>query len=53
VPLDFHLALARFRLAVAWMQLYRRWQAGAVHGNRYLGFEKLALAILDHVAATL
>lgn len=53
VPLDFHLALARFRLAVAWMQLYRRWQVGAVHGDRYLGFEKLALAILGHVAATL
>lgn len=51
--LDFHLALARFRLAVAWMQLYRRWQAGAMFGDRYAGFEKLALAILDHVAATL
>ncbi len=53
LPLDFHLALARFRLAIAWMQLYRRWQAGAVHGDRYPGFEKLALAILDHVAVTL
>lgn len=52
-PLDFHLVLARFRLAVAWMQLYRRWQTGAMHGGRYAGFETLALAVLGHVAATL
>jgi aminoglycoside phosphotransferase (APT) family kinase protein len=51
-PLDFHLALARFRLAVAWMQLFRRSQAGALAGNRYAGFETLAHAILGHVNAT-
>ncbi len=42
------LALARLRLAVAWMQLYRKWQRGEMDGNRYQGFEPLALAILGH-----
>jgi aminoglycoside phosphotransferase (APT) family kinase protein len=41
-------ALARLRLAVAWMQLYRKWQRGEMEGNRYQGFEPLALAILAH-----
>ncbi|MEI6418001.1 MAG: phosphotransferase family protein [Sphingomonadales bacterium] len=42
------VALARLRLAVAWMQLYRKWQRGEVAGSRYEGFESLALAILAH-----
>ena len=42
------IALARLRLAVAWMQLYRKWQRGEMDGNRYQGFETLALAILAH-----
>lgn len=42
------VALARLRLAVAWMQLYRKWQRGEMDGNRYQGFEPLALAILAH-----
>jgi aminoglycoside phosphotransferase (APT) family kinase protein len=42
------LALARLRLAVAWMQLYRKWQRGEVAGSRYGGFEALALAVLAH-----
>jgi hypothetical protein len=42
------LALARLRLAVAWMQLYRKWQRGEMVGSRYQGFEPLALAILAH-----
>jgi aminoglycoside phosphotransferase (APT) family kinase protein len=42
------LALARLRLAVAWMQLYRKWQRGEMDGSRYHGFETLALAILAH-----
>lgn len=41
-------ALARLRLAVAWMQLYRKWQRGEMTGDRYAGFEALALAILAH-----
>jgi len=45
-PLDWPLALARLRLAVAWMQLYRKWQRGEMAGDRYAGFESLALAIL-------
>ena len=40
------VALARLRLAVAWMQLYRKWQRGEMAGSRYAGFETLALAIL-------
>jgi aminoglycoside phosphotransferase (APT) family kinase protein len=46
-PLGWPLALARLRLAVAWMQLYRKWQRGEMAGDRYAGFETLALAILD------
>lgn len=41
-------ALARIRLAVAWMQLYRKWQRGEMAGDRYAGFETLATAILAH-----
>ncbi len=41
-------ALARLRLATAWMQLYRKWQRGEMDSNRYQGFETLALAILAH-----
>jgi aminoglycoside phosphotransferase (APT) family kinase protein len=47
-PLAWPLALARLRLAVAWMQLYRKWQRGEMAGDRYAGFETLALAILEH-----
>ena len=45
-PLGWPLGLARLRLAVAWMQLYRKWQRGEMAGSRYAGFETLALAIL-------
>jgi aminoglycoside phosphotransferase (APT) family kinase protein len=41
------VALARIRLAVAWMQLYRKWQRGEMTGDRYVGFDVLALAIID------
>jgi aminoglycoside phosphotransferase (APT) family kinase protein len=44
-------ALARLRLAVAWMQLYRKWQRGEMDGTRYAGFETLALAIIGHALA--
>ncbi|WP_017668076.1 phosphotransferase family protein [Sandarakinorhabdus sp. AAP62] len=44
-------ALARLRLAVAWMQLYRKWQRGEMDGTRYAGFETLALAIVAHALA--
>lgn len=50
-PLVWPVALARLRLAVAWMQLYRKWQRGEMVGDRYAGFETLALAILDHALA--
>ena len=43
---DLRTPLARLRLAVAWMQLYRKWQRGEMAGDRYAGFETLALAIL-------
>jgi aminoglycoside phosphotransferase (APT) family kinase protein len=46
--LGWPLALARLRLAVAWMQLYRKWQRGEMAGDRYAGFETLALAIFEH-----
>ncbi len=44
--LAWPLALARLRLAVAWMQLYRKWQRGEMDGSRYQGFETLARAII-------
>ena len=45
--LGWHLALARLRLATAWMQLYPLWQQGGVAGDRYAGFAALAGAILS------
>ena len=45
------LALARLRLATAWMQLYRKWQRGEMDGTRYQGFEALALGIVAHALA--
>ncbi len=42
------VALARLRLGVAWGQLYRKYQRGELAGDRYAGFETLALAIFDH-----
>ncbi len=44
--LGWHLALARLRLATAWMQLYRLWQQGGLSGARYSGFATLAAAIV-------
>lgn len=44
--LGWHVALARLRLATAWMQLYRLWQRGSLEGARYSGFARLAVAIL-------
>lgn len=44
--LGWHVALARLRLATAWMQLYRLWQRGQLEGARYAGFASLAAAIL-------
>ncbi|WP_448586553.1 phosphotransferase family protein [Thermaurantiacus sp.] len=46
--LPWHLALARLRLATAWMQLYRLWQQGGLSGARYRGFPAVAAAILAH-----
>ncbi|WP_156256944.1 phosphotransferase family protein, partial [Sandarakinorhabdus oryzae] len=45
------LALARLRLAIAWMQLYRKWQRGEMDGTRYAGFATLAQAIIAHALA--
>jgi aminoglycoside phosphotransferase (APT) family kinase protein len=45
--LVWHLALARLRLAVLWMQLFRAWERGAVVGDVYADFDSLSLAILD------
>ncbi|MBU6164585.1 MAG: phosphotransferase family protein [Alphaproteobacteria bacterium] len=45
------LALARLRLAVAWMQLYRKWQRGEMDGSRYQHFEPLAQAIIAQALA--
>lgn len=49
-PLTWHLACARFRLAIAWMQLYRKWQSGDLIGSEYADFENIAMAVLDWTA---
>ncbi|RIS89877.1 phosphotransferase family protein, partial [Mycobacteroides abscessus] len=41
-PLHWHVACARLRLAVAWMQLYRKWQSGDLIGPGYADFENIA-----------
>lgn len=51
--LGFHLTLARLRLAVAWVQLYRQYERGTVRDPRYATFEKTAQAVLDWTADTL
>jgi aminoglycoside phosphotransferase (APT) family kinase protein len=48
--LGFHLALARLRLAIAWMQLYRRFADDPVAGPRYAGFARIADAVLRWTA---
>lgn len=45
--LPWYLALARLRLATAWMQLTRLWQRGDLTGDHYAGFQAIATAILD------
>lgn len=50
-PLHWHVACARFRLAIAWMQLYRKWQSGDLIGAEYANFEDLAIAVLDWAAS--
>ncbi|WP_375234401.1 MULTISPECIES: phosphotransferase family protein [unclassified Mycobacteroides] len=49
-PLHWHVACARLRLAVAWMQLYRKWQSGDLVGPGYADFENIAMAVLDWAA---
>ncbi len=49
-PLHWHVACARLRLAVAWMQLYRKWQSGDLIGAGYADFENIAMAVLDWAA---
>jgi aminoglycoside phosphotransferase (APT) family kinase protein len=51
--LSFHLTLARLRLAVAWVQLYRQYERGTVTNPRYATFDKTAHAVLDWTADTL
>lgn len=46
-PLHWHVACARLRLAVAWMQLYRKWQSGDLIGPGYADFENIAMSVLD------
>ncbi|MEV7289786.1 phosphotransferase family protein [Streptomyces sp. NPDC093252] len=47
VRLDWHLALARLRLAVLWMQLFRLWQRGDLTGDHYDSFASLAHGLVE------
>jgi aminoglycoside phosphotransferase (APT) family kinase protein len=51
--LAFHLTLARFRLAVAWQQMFVKYERGALVEARYASFDSLARSILEWTAATL
>jgi len=53
VDLRFHLALARFRLAIAWRQLFRLYRQGAFGDDRYAAFDGLAQSILRWTADSL
>lgn len=48
-----HLVLARLRLAIAWMQLYRQWERGSLVDPRYEGFRAIAETVLDWTASQL
>jgi aminoglycoside phosphotransferase (APT) family kinase protein len=52
VDLSFHLVLARFRLAVAWQQMYVKYERGALRDPRYRSFHALATAVLEWTADT-
>lgn len=49
----FHFTLARLRLAIAWMQLFRRYEAGVLTGARYADLARVADAVLAWTADTL
>lgn len=49
-PLHWHVACARLRLAVAWMQLFRKWQSGDLVGADYPDFQNIAMSVLDWAA---
>jgi aminoglycoside phosphotransferase (APT) family kinase protein len=51
--LRFLLTLARFRLAIAWMQLFRLFERGAVRDPAYASFAAMASSILQWTADTL
>jgi aminoglycoside phosphotransferase (APT) family kinase protein len=50
--MTFHLMLARLRLGIAWMQLYRLFERGSVEDQRYATFEATAMAVLEWTAQT-
>ncbi len=53
VPLGFYLALGRFRLAVAWQQMYVLHQRGALAGPKYATFNAVAVDVLAATADSL
>jgi len=53
VDLGFYLILGRFRLAIAWQQLFLRYRRGSLIDPRYEDFGSLAEAILEWTADTL
>jgi aminoglycoside phosphotransferase (APT) family kinase protein len=51
-PVDFYVVLARFRLAIAWQQMFVLHERGALTGPRYAGFNAMATEILEWTADT-
>jgi aminoglycoside phosphotransferase (APT) family kinase protein len=49
-PIAFHLALARFRLAIAWRQMYVLHRRGALAGPRYATFDAVSREVLAWTA---
>ena len=51
--LPFHVTLARFRLAVAWQQMYVKFERGALSDPEYASFNDMAKAVMEWTADTL
>ena len=51
-PVAFYVVLARFRLAIAWQQMFVLYERGALTGPRYASFNAMATEILEWAADT-
>lgn len=52
-PVGFYLALGRLRLAIAWQQMFVLYQRGALVGQQYAAFNRIATSVLAVTADSL